>query len=162
MTSWVECFHTTFENSCKVYVNDTWMNMINGANASAEGCPYTKENLSYGEYQLSIDMPANSSPPYDVVLTFDANTTIGSCHSNCYHPVLADDKPSCSGNTCEVQYSGTDPLQMFNIYKVEADFEDDRSNLISVIINDAEQCSHSVETDIFFEKIRVALDMPKA
>ena len=49
--------------------------------ASAEGCPYTKENLSYGEYQLSIDMPANSSPPYDVVLTFDANTTIVSCEA---------------------------------------------------------------------------------
>ena len=47
--------------------------------ASAEACPYTKENLSYGEYQLSLDMPANSSPPYDVVLTFDANTTIVSC-----------------------------------------------------------------------------------
>ena len=111
--------------------------------ASAEACPYTKENLSYGEYQLSLDMPANSSPPFDVVLTFDANTTIvsceqfcminytgilvqGSCHSNCYHPVLDEDKPSCSGNICEFQYSGTDPLQLFNIYKVEADFEDDR------------------------------------
>merc|ERR1712123_523055 len=58
-------------------------------------CPYTKDNVSWGEYQTKIGMPAGASSPYAVVITFDAATTIGSCHSNC-GPI------SCTGKVCTV------------------------------------------------------------
>ena len=32
--------------------------------------------MSWGEYQTKIGMPAGVSPPYEVVMTFDAVTTI--------------------------------------------------------------------------------------
>merc|ERR1712203_479504 len=47
------------------------------------GCNYPKDNVSWGEYQTKIPMPSSTSSPYAVVVTFDAETTIGSCHSNC-------------------------------------------------------------------------------
>ena len=58
----------------------------------------------------------------------------GSCHSNCQGGV------SCSGDTCTITYTGTNPLEMFNIKKTGSAFEADRSNMISVKINGAEQC----------------------
>merc|ERR1712055_68759 len=45
-------------------------------------CPYTKDNVSWGEYQTKIGMDTATSAPYTVVITFDSVTTIGSCHSN--------------------------------------------------------------------------------
>ena len=39
-------------------------------------CPYSKDNVSSGEYQAKIPMPSGTSPPYTVVITFDADTTI--------------------------------------------------------------------------------------
>ena len=50
-----------------------------GSTASSGGggsCPYSKDNVSWGEYQATIPMPAGTSPPYTVVITFDADTTI--------------------------------------------------------------------------------------
>ena len=32
--------------------------------------------MSWGEYQAKIPMPSGTSPPYEVVITFDADTTI--------------------------------------------------------------------------------------
>merc|ERR1711936_613530 len=96
-------------------------------------CPYSKDNLSSAEYQTKIDMPAGSSPPYDIVITFDADTTIGSCHSNC-------DDLTCAGSKCTVTYKGTIPMEMFNIKKPDNTGENDRSNMISVTINGVEQC----------------------
>ena len=38
-------------------------------------CPYTKDNLSWGEYQVTIPMESSVSSA-SIVLTFDAETTI--------------------------------------------------------------------------------------
>ena len=59
----------------------------------------------------------------------------GSCHSNC-----ENGKPTCSGATCTVVYKSTGPMQLFNVKKDNPSGENDRSNLISVKINGAEQC----------------------
>ena len=59
----------------------------------------------------------------------------GSCHSNCQYT------PLCAGSRCTVHYLSTSvPLQMFNDKKSNFTGENDRSNLISVKINGAEQC----------------------
>lgn len=100
-------------------------------------CPYTQDNVSNGEYQVSIPMPTITPTPseYFVTMTFDADTTIGSCHSNC------DATPVCSGNVCTVTYySSSTPLQMFNVKKTDSAYGEDRSNLISVVINGIEMC----------------------
>merc|ERR1711997_1076451 len=103
-----------------------------GTTASAGGgggsCPYSKDNVSWGEYQAKIPMPSGTSPPYTVVITFDADTTIGSCHSNCQ-------AISCTGAVCTINYVGTSAIEMFNIKKTNHAFESDRSNMISVTIN---------------------------
>merc|ERR1711997_1374567 len=107
-----------------------------GSTASSGGggsCPYSKDNVSWGEYQAKIPMPSGTSPPYTVVITFDADTTIGSCHSNC-------DDISCSGAVCTISYQGTNDMEMFNIRKTDAAGDNDRSNMVSVTINGAEQC----------------------
>ena len=39
-------------------------------------CPYTKDNVSSGEYQVTIPMPSGTSAPYTVIMKFDADTTI--------------------------------------------------------------------------------------
>merc|ERR1712106_156017 len=129
------CFKTegaTHDVECK----ETGSTAASGGGGS---CPYTKDNVSWGEYQTSITMPSGVSSPYEVVITFDADTTIGSCHSNCAHAV-AGNKPSCSGSTCTMTYSGSDPLQMFNIKKTGAAGDSDRSNMVSVTINGVQQC----------------------
>merc|ERR1712123_451988 len=102
-------------------------------------CPYTKDNVSWGEYQTKIGMPAGASSPYTVVITFDTVTTIGSCHSNC-NDGSGQNKPSCAGKVCTVEYTGTIPLNMFNIKKANPSGETDRSNMVSVTVNDVEQC----------------------
>merc|ERR1712129_314786 len=100
--------------------------------ASAAGtCPHSKDNVSWGEYQTKIRMPSGVYSPYTVVITFDDETTIGSCHSNC-NDGSGHNKPICSGTKCTVTYSGSGPLEMFNIKKVGAAFEKDRSNIVSV------------------------------
>merc|ERR1711997_454320 len=104
-----------------------------GSGGSGGGCPYDKINLSWGEYQVKIPMPGGSAS-YAVVIKFDADTTIQSCHSNCAQ------NPSCTGDTCTITYTGTDPLWMFNIKKTNPGSESDRSNMVSVTINRVEQC----------------------
>ena len=39
-------------------------------------CPFTKDNVSWGEYQTKILMPSGMSSPYTVIMKFDAVTTI--------------------------------------------------------------------------------------
>merc|ERR1711981_1559128 len=108
--------------------------MSTSPSGGSGSCPYTKDNLSWGEYQTKIPMPSGGSSPYNVVITFDADTTIRSCHSNC------GDGPSCSGAKCTITYTGSIPLEMFNIKKTNPASEGDRSNMISVTINGVEQC----------------------
>jgi len=103
------------------------------AGAGAGECAYSKDNLSWAEYQTKIGMPSSASSPYNVVITFDADTTIGSCHSNC-GPI------DCSGSSCSVTYTGTIPMELFNVKKVNFAGETDRSNIISVTVNGEEQC----------------------
>merc|ERR1711962_1636117 len=79
-------------------------------------------------------MPSSATSPYEVVITFDADTTIGSCHSNC-GPI------SCSGSVCTITYTGSIPMQLFNVKKTDASGDSDRSNIVSVTVNGAEQCS---------------------
>merc|ERR1719450_1142314 len=83
-------------------------------------CEYSKDNTAWGEYETQLAMPAGMSPPYEVVMTFDADTTIGSCHSNCNH-ATAGNKPGCVANLCTVTYTGTDKLKMHNIKKDNPD-----------------------------------------
>ena len=45
-------------------------------------CPYTKDNLSWGEYQVTIPMESSVSSA-SIVLTFDAETTIVYIFSKC-------------------------------------------------------------------------------
>jgi len=104
-----------------------------GTTPGGGGCDYPKDNVSWGEYQTKIPMPASASSPYDVVVTFDAETTIGSCHSNC-GPI------TCSGSVCEVAYTGSIPLNFFNVKKVGGSGEDDRSNIIQVQVNQQKLC----------------------
>merc|ERR1711872_857467 len=103
------------------------------AGAGGGECAYSKDNLSWAEYQTKIGMPSSASSPYNVVITFDADTTIGSCHSNC-GPI------DCSGSSCSVTYTGTIPMELFNVKKVNFAGETDRSNIISVTVNGEEQC----------------------
>ena len=42
---------------------------------SCDTCPCSKDNVSWGEYQMTIPV-AGSTAPIAVVLTFDAATTI--------------------------------------------------------------------------------------
>merc|ERR1711936_432383 len=102
-------------------------------------CPYTKDNVSWGEYQTKIGMDTGTSAPYTVVITFDSVTTIGGCHSNCKDG-SGNDKPSCTGKICTVTYTGSTPLDMFNIKKDNPAGDNDRSNMVSVTINGIEQC----------------------
>ena len=102
-------------------------------------CPYTKDNLSWGEYQTKIRMPRGESSPYTVVIEFDAETTIGSCHSNC-NDGMGQNKPSCVGTMCTVTYTGSGPMEIFNVKKAVPADEDDRANIISVTVNGVEQC----------------------
>ena len=86
-----------------------------------------------------------------MVITFDADTTIvslnrlsdtsiltfplqGSCHSNC-GPI------TCDGSVCTITYTGSIPMELFNVKKTDASGDSDRSNIISVTVNGAEQCS---------------------
>jgi hypothetical protein len=104
-----------------------------------KNCPFTKDNVSWGEYQTKIGMPAGVSPPYAVVISFDAETTIGSCHSNC-NDGSGKNKPSCVGTVCGVTYTGSGPLEIFNVKKADPAGEKDRANIISVTVNGVEQC----------------------
>merc|ERR1719412_1588784 len=70
-----------------------------GGGGGGGSCPYSKDNVSWGEYQAKIPMPSGTSPPYAVVITFDTDTQIGSCHSNC-------EDISCSGAVCTITYKG--------------------------------------------------------
>merc|ERR1719270_129170 len=97
-------------------------------------CPYTKDNLSWGEYQVTIPFEPSVTSA-SIVLTFDAETTIGSCHSGC----TPSSGPECTGSVCTVSYTGSS-LQLFNVKKVNPSGENDRSNLISVTIFGVEQC----------------------
>merc|ERR1712241_739590 len=121
-------------------IHDVECDASGATSAPAGGaCDYSKGNLSWGEYQTKIPMPAGMSPPFEVIMTFDAVTTIGSCHSNCNH-ATAGNKPDCVGKVCTVTYTGTDKLEMLNIKKDNPASENDRSNLVSVTVNGAEQC----------------------
>merc|ERR1711910_81463 len=106
-----------------------------GTTAAGAGgeCDYPKDNVSTAEYQTKIAMPSSTSSPFDVVITFDADTTIGSCHSNC-GPI------DCEGATCSITYTGTIPMELFNVKKVGGTEFDDWSNIISVTVNGEEQC----------------------
>jgi len=129
------CFKTegaTHQTECTDTTGSVTMAATSAA-AGGAGCPYSKDNVSWGEYQMTIPV-AGSTAPIAVVLTFDAATTIGSCHSNCQDI-------SCSGSTCTLTYqSSSTPLQMFNIRKTNAAGDSDRSNLLSVTLNGVEQC----------------------
>ena len=57
----------------------------------------------------------------------------GSCHSDC--PRL-----SCSGATCELSYTGTGPLELFKVKKTNPAGENDRSNIISILIHREQLC----------------------
>jgi hypothetical protein len=103
------------------------------ASGAGGACDYPKDNVSTAEYQTKIGMPSSTSSPFDVVITFDAETTIGSCHSNC-SPI------DCSGVTCSITYTGSIPMELFNVKKVGATQFDDWSNIISVTVNGEEQC----------------------
>ena len=81
-------------------------------------CDYGKDNVSWGEYQTSIPVPC-AHEKCAIELTFDTETTIGSCHSGC-----EGGRPSCTGHVCHVIYTGS-LLQMFNIKNTEAVAEDD-------------------------------------
>merc|ERR1712126_25546 len=85
---------------------------------SGGGCDYPKDNVSWGEYQTKIPMPSSATSPYEVVITFDADTTIGSCHSNC-GPI------SCSGSVCTITYTGSIPMELFNVKKTNPSGETD-------------------------------------
>merc|ERR1719270_1618784 len=100
-------------------------------------CPYTKDNLSWGEYQVTIPFEPSVTSA-SIVLTFDAETTIGSCHSGC----TPSSGPECTGSVCSVSYTGSS-LQLFNVKKVNPSGENDRSNLISVTIAGADKCETS-------------------
>ena len=43
---------------------------------SSSSCPYTKDNVSWGEYQVTIPMPSGAPASSTVVMVFDADTTI--------------------------------------------------------------------------------------
>merc|ERR1712212_452263 len=103
------------------------------ASGAGGECDYPKDNVSTAEYQTKIAMPSSASSPFNVVITFDADTTIGSCHSNC-------GSIDCSGTTCSITYTGTIPMELFNVKKTGATQFDDWSNIVSVTVNGEEQC----------------------
>jgi len=97
------------------------------------GCDYPKDNVSWGEYQTKIPMPDSATSPYTVKIKFDATTEIGKCHSNC-GPI------TCVNDECTFVYTGTIPVELFNVKKMDSTGDSDRSNIISVTVNGEEQC----------------------
>ena len=48
-----------------------------GGSGGTGSCPYTKDNVSWGEYQVTIPMPSGTGASYfTVIMEFDADTTI--------------------------------------------------------------------------------------
>ena len=74
-----------------------------------------------------------------MAINFDTETAIGSCHSNC-NDGSGKNKPSCVGTVCGVTYTGSGPMEMFNVKKAVPANEGDRANIISVTVNGVEQC----------------------
>ena len=74
-----------------------------------------------------------------MAINFDTETAIGSCHSNC-NDGMVQNKPSCVGTVCTVTYSGSGPMEMFNVKKADPASEKDRSNIVSVTVNGKKQC----------------------
>ena len=70
------CFRTegaTHSTTCSEFPS-TVTSGVTGAGSGS--CPYTKDNVSSGEYQVTIPMPSGTSAPYTVIMKFDADTTI--------------------------------------------------------------------------------------
>ena len=50
--------------------------MTSGVTGSGS-CPYSKDNLSWAEYQVTIPMPSGTgASSFEVIMEFDAETTI--------------------------------------------------------------------------------------
>merc|ERR1712203_530978 len=99
-------------------------------------CDFPMNNASWAEYQTSIEMPTWAEAPYNVSVVFDAQTTIGSCHSYC-----SDIECFVDQQWCRFEYNGTVPLELFNIKNVNAAGEEDRSAIIHVEVNNRKLCS---------------------
>ena len=73
------CFRTqgaTHSTTCSEYPTSV-SSGVTGSGATGSGCPYTKDNVSWGEYQVTIPMPSGTGAAYfSVILEFDADTTI--------------------------------------------------------------------------------------
>jgi len=131
------CPHETEEN-CNA---DEGMGVIcsneepgsGSGSGSGEMCDFPMNNPSWGEYQTSIEMPVDDEAPYVIEIAFDVETTIGSCHSNC-------GDIDCSGLFCSLVYTGSDPLELFNVRNVNADGEDDRPIILGVTVNNKQLC----------------------
>ena len=61
----------THSTSCTEYPSST-----TSGNSGTGSCPYSKDNVSWGEYQVTIPMPAGAPASSTVVMVFDADTTI--------------------------------------------------------------------------------------
>merc|ERR1719195_1481213 len=119
---------TTMSTTMGLMCSPLYQNGMKPEDSDSTECDYPKDNVSTAEYQTKIAMPSSATSPFDVVITFDADTTIGSCHSNC-------GSIDCEGATCSITYTGTIPMELFNVKKVGATQFDDWSNIISVTVN---------------------------
>ena len=70
------CFKTEGATHTTECVETGTSTTPSGGAGGSGSCPYSKDNVSWGEYQAKIPMPSGTSPPYTVVITFDADTTI--------------------------------------------------------------------------------------
>ena len=71
------CFRTegaTHSTTCSEFPST----VTSGVTGSGTGsCPYTKDNVSSGEYQVTIPMPQGTgASSFEVIMKFDAETTI--------------------------------------------------------------------------------------
>ena len=71
------CFRTegaTHSTTCSEYPTSVTSGVTGSGGTGS--CPYTKDNVSWAEYQVTIPMPSGGSAPYTVIMKFDADTTI--------------------------------------------------------------------------------------
>merc|ERR1711892_853077 len=109
------------------------------------GC-ILKENISWGEYQTTIDVPGGLAATFTVVITFSHPATVGSCHSGCDPSSVFSSQEADAATTLPFDYTppthnGIEPLRLFNIKRWPREEEQDFAEITSVTFDGQEQCN---------------------
>merc|ERR1712098_598758 len=104
-----------------------------------------RENISWGEYQVTIEVPDGLPAAFEVVITFSHPATVGSCHSGCDPSSVFSSQESAADTSITFTYTppthnGIEPLRLFNIKRWPKEGESDFAEITSVTFDGEEQC----------------------